>query len=96
MFNLKEFIITNIVNGVKNGTFSKEYGNIMAVNYLVKGLLTEEDIARIDAQTTEEITQEVIEEVVEDEIIEEVVTDEIETGTDNTEIEENVEEVPAE
>ena len=50
MFNLKEFIVKNIVNGIKNGTFSKEYGNIMAVNYLVKGILTEEDVASIDAQ----------------------------------------------
>ena len=50
MFNLKEFIVKNIVNGIKNGTFSNEYGNIMAVNYLVKGILTEEDVANIDAQ----------------------------------------------
>ena len=50
MFNLKEFIVKNIVNGIKNGTFSKEYGNIMAVNYLVKGILSEEDVANIDAQ----------------------------------------------
>ena len=52
MFNLKEFITKNIVNGIKNGTFSKEYGNIMAVNYLVKGILTEDDVANIDAQIT--------------------------------------------
>lgn len=52
MFNLKSFITTNIVNGIKNGTFSKEYGNIMAVNYLVKGILTEDDVASIDAQIT--------------------------------------------
>jgi hypothetical protein len=91
MFDLKAFIIDNIVKGVKNGTFSLEYGNIMAVNYFAKGLLTMDDVASIDAQTTEEITQEVIEEEVE-----EVVTDEIETGTEDTETEEEVEEVPAE
>ena len=52
MFNLREFIVKNIVDGIKNGTFSKEYGNIMAVNYLVKGILIEEDIAYIDAEIT--------------------------------------------
>ena len=52
MFNLKEFIVKNIVNAVKNGIFAKEYANITAVNYLVKGILTEEDIASIDSQIT--------------------------------------------
>ena len=53
MFDLKEFIVRNIVSGIKNGSFAKEYGNIMAVNYLAKGLLTEEDVQSIDAQITE-------------------------------------------
>ena len=52
MFNLKTFIVTNIINGVKNGTFTKEYANIMAVNYLIKGVLTEENVVEIDAQIT--------------------------------------------
>lgn len=53
MFDLKAFIVTNIVNGIKNGTFTKEYGNIMAVNYLAKGMLTEENIIDIHTQITE-------------------------------------------
>ncbi len=52
MFDLKEFIKRNIVNGIKNGTFSKEYGNIMAVNYLAKGLLAEDDIASIESEVS--------------------------------------------
>ena len=52
MFNLKSFIKTNIINGIKKGSFAKEYGNIMAVNYLAKGLLAEEDVAMIDAEIT--------------------------------------------
>ena len=52
MFNLKTFIKKNIVNGVKNGTFSKEYGNIMAVNYFAKNLLTEDDVMSIDTEIT--------------------------------------------
>lgn len=53
MFNLKSFIVENIVNGIKNNTFTKEYGNIMAVNYLAKGIITEEEIIAIDDQITE-------------------------------------------
>ena len=75
MFNLKEFITKNIVNGIKNGTFSKEYGNIMAVDYLIKGILTEEDVASIDAQITaweaEQITkEEAVEEIPSEEVME--------------------------
>ena len=53
MFNLKSFIVENIVNGIKNNTFTKEYGNIMAVNYLAKGIITEDEIIAIDTQITE-------------------------------------------
>lgn len=70
MFDLKTFIITNIVNGIKNGTFSKEYGNIMAVNYLAKGMLTEDDVESIDSQITEWETEQ---NAVEEEVIEETV-----------------------
>lgn len=82
MFDLQAFIVTSLVNGIKNGTFTKEYGNILAVNYLGKGFLTTENVADIDAQITAwetEINQEVTEEV-----------------TEETETEEVVEEVPAE
>lgn len=50
MFDLKEFIVRNLVNGVKNGTFTKEYANITAVNYLVKGVLTEEHVVSVNTQ----------------------------------------------
>ena len=53
MFNLKSFIVENIVNGIKNNTFTKEYGNIMAVNYLAKGIITEDEIIAIDNQIKE-------------------------------------------
>lgn len=61
MFNLKDFIKKNIVEGIKNGTFSKEYGNIMAVNYLVKGILVEEDVATIDEEITAWAAAQVVE-----------------------------------
>lgn len=65
MFDLKAFIVTNIVNGIKNGTFTKEYGNIMAVNYLAKGMLTEENV--IDIATQIEVWENPVEEPVEPE-----------------------------
>lgn len=97
MFSLKEFIVKNIVNGIKNGTWSKEYANIMAVDYLVKGVLTEDDVASIDAQITtweeeqiakEESVEEIPEEVTEptDEVVEEPAEDTGEaTETDRNE-----------
>ena len=89
MFNLKEFIVRNTVNGVKNGTFTKEYANIMAVNYLIKGVLTEENVIDIDAQITAwEAEQAKAEEPVEDPT-EEPVEDPCECET-----EEPVEETP--
>lgn len=89
MFDLKAFIVTNIVNGIKNGTFTKEYGNIMAVNYLAKGMLTEDNIIDIHTQITEwessqaaeepAVEEPTIEEPVEDELVEEPPVEEPET-----------------
>lgn len=50
MFDLKNFIVTNLVNGVRNGTFAKEYANITAVNYLAKGILAEDNVVSVNAQ----------------------------------------------
>lgn len=54
MFNLKEFILNNLIKGVKNGTFTKEYASILATNYYIKGILNEQDLARFDEETREE------------------------------------------
>lgn len=56
MFNLKEFILNNLIKGVKNGTFTKEYASILATNYYIKGILNEEDLARFDEETKEEVS----------------------------------------
>lgn len=61
MFNLKEFIINNLIKGVKNKSFSKEYASILATNYFLKGILSEEDLARFDLETTE-VAEEPVEE----------------------------------
>ena len=83
MFNLKSFIVTNIVNGVKNGTFTKEYGNIMAVNYYTKGIIGEEEIMEIDAQITEWENSQIVTE--EPETVPEVEETKTETDVSETE-----------
>ena len=89
-FNLKEFIVTNIVNGIKNGTWTKEYANIMAVNYMSKGLIGIEEVAMIDAQITAwENEQKVQEEVVEEETTE--TDNEANDEGKTTETDENIE-----
>ena len=69
MFNLKEFIINNLIKGVKNRSFSKEYASILATNYLLKGIISEEEIQRFDVETTE-TTEEIVEENIENETVE--------------------------
>ena len=91
MFNLKEFIVNNLINGVKNKSFSKEYASILATNYLLKGILAEEDIIRFDEETTVEevvetpVENEQIEETL-DEVAEEIVEEIVENTEDNAEV----------
>lgn len=49
-FNLKNFIKKNIINGVKNGTFTREKASLLAVDYMSKGYLDENDLAEIDSE----------------------------------------------
>lgn len=81
MFNLKEFVLSNLINGVNKNSFSKEYASILATNYLLKGILSEEDIQRFDEETTKE---EIIEEPIE-EIKEEIPEEENSENAENTE-----------
>jgi len=39
MFNMEEFIKTNLINGYWEGYFSKIQINIFAMNYLAKGMI---------------------------------------------------------
>lgn len=72
MFNIKEFILKNLIDGVNGKVFAKEYASTLAVNYMLKGILTNEDIERFDVETTPVIEEEVIEEVTEEIVEEEV------------------------
>ena len=83
MFNLREFIINNLIKGVKNKSFSKEYASILATNYFIKGILSEKDIIKFDTETTE-----IVEDVEE---ITETIEENTEETTVNTEVIENTE-----
>ena len=81
MFDLKEFIKANLIEGVKNGSFTRAYGNILAVNYLSKGMLDETDLQEIDVATVPE--EDVTEEVTTEEIVEETVEETVEEAVEN-------------
>lgn len=59
MFNLAEFVKTNLINGFRNGSFTEEQVNIFAANYLLKGVLTEADVLTMSEamQPTEAIEE---------------------------------------
>ena len=43
MFDLAEFIKENLISGYENSSFTKEQVSIFAVNYLLKGQITQGD-----------------------------------------------------
>lgn len=42
MFNFNDFIVENLTKGYANNSFSEQQINIFAMNYLTRGLLTQE------------------------------------------------------
>ena len=53
MFEFNTWVINNLIAGVKNGAFSKEWAAVQLGNYYVRGKVTEADIARFDEETAE-------------------------------------------
>ncbi|MGN1422387.1 MAG: hypothetical protein ACI4XA_03350 [Oscillospiraceae bacterium] len=51
MFDFAKWIVGNLISGVKNGVFSREWAAVQLGNYYVRGRVTDEDIARFDAET---------------------------------------------
>ena len=51
MFEFNTWVVNNLIAGVKNGAFSKEWAAVQLGNYYVRGRVTEEDIARFEAET---------------------------------------------
>lgn len=51
MFEFNTWVVNNLITGVKNGSFSKEWAAVQLGNYYVRGKVTEADIARFDEET---------------------------------------------
>lgn len=51
MFEFNTWVVNNLISGVKNGKFSKEWAAIQLGNYFVRDKVTEADIARFEAET---------------------------------------------
>ena len=47
MFDFAQFIINNLKSGYDNGSFTREQVNIFALNYLMKGQITQADFDEI-------------------------------------------------
>lgn len=51
MFEFNTWVVDNLISGVKNNKFSKEWASIQLANYFVKGRITEADIERFEEAT---------------------------------------------
>lgn len=51
MFEFNTWVVNNLIAGVKNSKFSKEWAAIQLANYYIKGKITEADIERFEAET---------------------------------------------
>lgn len=67
MFEFNTWVVNNLISGVKNGKFSKEWAAVQLANYYIKGKITEADIERFEAETavpeaapSEELTEDSI------------------------------------
>lgn len=59
MFDMNEFLKDNLVNGYWNGSFSREQVNIFAMNYVMRGMLTQEDFQEIQERISEPEVEEI-------------------------------------
>ena len=90
MFNLHDFIFNNLVNGYKNGSFTKEQVSIYSVNYMTKGLFTETDVEKLNEILSEEPAKDTADSVMDEEITEETTTENDAVSVDNSVIDETV------
>ena len=51
VFEFNTWVVNNLISGVKNGKFSKEWAAVQLANYYIKGNITEADIERFEAET---------------------------------------------
>lgn len=51
MFDFAKWVTDNLISGVKNGAFPREWAAVQLGNYYVRGKVTDGDIARFEAET---------------------------------------------
>ena len=51
MFEFNTWVTDNLISGVKNMAFSREWAAVQLANYYVRGKVTEADISRFDEGT---------------------------------------------
>ena len=90
MFNLHDFIFNNLVNGYKNGSFTKEQVSIYSVNYMTKGLFTETDVEKLNDILGKEPAEDTADSVMDEEITEETTTENDAVSVDNSMIDETI------
>lgn len=47
MFNMAEFLKGNLITGFQNSSFTEQQVSIFAANYLMKGMLEQEDFEEV-------------------------------------------------
>lgn len=72
MFEFNTWVVNNLISGVKNGKFSKEWAAVQLANYFVRGKLTEADIKRFEAETYVPEPEPVEDESITDDFAEEI------------------------
>lgn len=58
MFDFAKWVVSNLISGVKNGAFPREWAAVQLGNYFARGKVTEADIARFDAETAPDVSEE--------------------------------------
>ena len=58
MFDFAKWVVDNLISGVKNGAFPREWAAVQLGNYFARGKVTEADIARFDAETAPDVSEE--------------------------------------
>ena len=51
MFEFNTWVVNNLITGVKNSSFSKEWAAVQLGNYYIRGKVTDDDIVRFDEET---------------------------------------------
>ena len=63
MFNIGEWLTGNLISGVQNGIFAREYVAMLAANYMLKGLISPAQVEQIAVETAPVVEPEQGEEV---------------------------------